>query len=185
MQNVFGGLVLIAVVLLFLLDLFILLLDELERDFLRHCFAGVVGRLNFDPGRIALEVDITFRISIRHGFAAGADERSRALHFSARSVGDLGLHAIRIIPFVFLFRLWHFELDDRFAARIKRGVAFRNHISAGVARIVFVAALILWSGRVVELVARIVAPPPVVITLFLDVVMHLGVRDRRAKEVVG
>ncbi len=93
MQNVVSCRVLIAVVLFFLFDLLPFLFDKLERHFLRHRLAGIISRLYLDPGRVALVVEIAFGISIGDGFAAGANERSRTLHFASRSIRDLGLEA--------------------------------------------------------------------------------------------
>ena len=133
MQNVIGRLVFIAVVLFFLFDFLPFLFDELEGDFLRHRLAGIVSRLYFDLGRVALEVEIAFGISIGDSFTTGADERGRALHFASRGVSDLGLEAIGIIPLVFIFGLWHFELDGHFAARIQRALALGDHVVSVIA----------------------------------------------------
>ena len=51
---------------------------------------GIVRRLDANFGRVALVVEIAFRIGVGHGFAAGADKGCRALHFAARSIRDLG-----------------------------------------------------------------------------------------------
>src|SRR5215510_1939174 len=69
------------------------------------------------------------------------------------------------------------------AAGIQRSVAFGDQIAAVVARVFFIIAFIGRASRVVEFV-RVVIPPPVIIALFVDVVVHVGIRDRRAEKVI-
>src|SRR3989440_7953984 len=93
-QNVGDVFIFVAVVLDFLLDLLVFLLDEFEGDFFGNCFARVISGLHANLRRVALVIEKAFGIGVGDSFPAGTDEGSRALHLATRGVSDLGFQAI-------------------------------------------------------------------------------------------
>ena len=73
-QNVINVLIFVAVILNFFLLLLPFLFDELERDFFGNRMAGVISSLHTNLRRVALIIEIAFRISVRDRFPARANE---------------------------------------------------------------------------------------------------------------
>ena len=63
---------------------------NLSVHFFGDRFAGIIRSLHANFRRVALVIEVAFRISISDSLAARADERSCALHLATRRVGDLG-----------------------------------------------------------------------------------------------